>query len=157
MNIEEIINEAIEKKEAFEKAKKDYDELRKKIEKYFDSNKNTNKMKKIITDKGYAQIKERISVIYHINKLKKKLNSKLLKIILTKRYEITNINGLTKLLKAHNINPKEFKKYINVIETVDNDVIANLFKIGQITKSDLEGCFKAKITKYVEIRKGGTD
>ena len=55
------------------------------------------------------------------------------------------MEGLTKYLKSCGVNPKEFKKYIAVDETVDTEMLDHMYSVGTITRKQVDGCYKVQV------------
>ena len=68
--------------------------------------------------------------------------------IIQKKYEVNDMEGLKELLKKHGVNPKEFKKFINVKETVDKGRLEQLYNLGEITLGRLKGCYTVVKHKF---------
>ncbi|MCX7924117.1 MAG: hypothetical protein N3B21_19225 [Clostridia bacterium] len=102
---------------------------------------------------------ERVTINYLLDKLQAKLDKEIFNEIVNKTYMINDMNGLIELLKKAGVSPGEFKKFIDVSTSVNKDAIKQLYSVGDIKKSDLEGCYEATIVKSISIkeRKGDTD
>lgn len=150
-SIENVIVETYKVKKNIDALNKQYNKYKNKIQKYFDENTN---LEDSINAKGIiASKRQRVNITYDIVKLKKKLSKEIFNKIVDKTFIISDINGLVKLLKSKGIKYKEFMEFVNVNTVVNNIAINQAFEVGEITKDDLKGCFDAKITKYVDIRK----
>lgn len=106
-----------------------------------------------------AKKSERVTIEYLVDKLKESLSKDIFNEVVLKDYRITDINGLIALLKKAGIKPDEFKQYIDVTTTPNNEALKQLYAVGDITKEDLKGCYNAKIVKSISIkeRKGDTN
>lgn len=86
-------------------------------------------------------------IVYDAEKVSKavgKINSKAL---ITKTYKINDMQGLIALLKKYCVSPKEFKKYIDVDMSVDEQRLDSLYQTGLVTIEDLKGCYEIKRRK----------
>lgn len=94
----------------------------------------------------------RKSIIWNIEKLKKKLDKDLIDQFVEKKYVVNNMPGLIKLLKEAGVNPRQFKKFINVEEKVNQQKMNELSEIGEIDREDIEGCYELKEAEgYLKI------
>lgn len=83
-------------------------------------------------------------ITWDIPKLKKRLDKKILEKIIDKTYTINDFEGLVKYLKSCGVDPKIFKRYIDVEEKVINDQVDLLSDIGDINLEDVSGCYSVK-------------
>lgn len=81
-------------------------------------------------------------IVWYPDKLEKRLKKSLRNKVIQKRYFINDIDGLIEYLKEHDVDPKQFKKYLDVEKEVDNVAIDNLHNTGEISKKDIEGCYQ---------------
>lgn len=86
-------------------------------------------------------------IIWNVAKLKKSVPTKIQKKIIKKDYKITNMQGLKKYLKCCGVNPNEFRKYIEVVETVDEKEVQQLGDLGELSLSELSGCYDIKVSQ----------
>jgi len=92
------------------------------------------------------------SLVFDFDKLKKKLDKNIYNKIVKKEYSISNMEGLIKYLKSCGVNPKKFSSYLSVKQVVDMKQIDNLQELGELNKSDLEGCYEVKeLASYVKV------
>lgn len=98
-----------------------------------------------------AKKSERVTVEYFPDKLEKKLSSELFNEVVNKSYAIIDMPALIILMRSHGISPKDFKKLIRVDQSVNRPELKRLYDDGEITKSDIKGCFSAKISKSIKI------
>ncbi len=98
---------------------------------------------------------QKVNVQWNISKLCKAVGKQISKAIIHKRYEINNMEGLIAYLKECGVDPKVFKSYINVEESVDVKELERLEELGKISKEQLTGCYSTKCQKpYYQVRKG---
>lgn len=101
----------------------------------------------------------KVKINFDVNKLEKRLDNELKQEIINKKVEIINLEGLIEYLKECGVNPKEFKKYINVRKEVNTKKLDKMEELGRISLEDIEGCYsidKNSNTVYfkVALRKG---
>ena len=149
MSIEDNINRAYALKKKISEMNAQYDFIRSKIQQYFENEKNN----KIKVNGVAATKRERIEIIYDIEKMREKIDRKLFNKITERTYFVTDIESLIVLMKEANIKPKNFKKYVKPQIKVNKDAIEKAYDVGDISKDDLQGCYTAKVTKYIELRK----
>lgn len=98
------------------------------------------------------------SVIWDTEKLRKKLTKEQRKKAVQKSYGINNMEGLTKYLKSCGVNPKKFKTFIEVEETVDEKAVEQMYETGELSREDLDGCYRVEIgepyMRITELSKG---
>ncbi|MCQ2485286.1 MAG: hypothetical protein MJ168_08135 [Clostridia bacterium] len=81
------------------------------------------------------------SITWFADKLKEKLDKAIYKRIINRRYEIADYEGLVKYLKSCGVDPKVFKSFVNVVDTVDTKKIDNMSKLGYIPAERIAGCY----------------
>lgn len=91
----------------------------------------------------------RTTVNYNIPKIKQIFDKGIVKRILTKRYEISDMEGLIKYLKSCGVNPKEFKRYIDVQESVNEQELEQMYSMGEIDKKQFRSCCDVDVGKTV--------
>lgn len=83
-------------------------------------------------------------ITWDIPKLKKKLSKDIIDKVIDKTYTINDFYGLVKYLKSCNVDPKIFKRFVDVEEKVINEQMDLLSDIGDIKKEDVAGCYSVK-------------
>lgn len=92
------------------------------------------------------------SILWDIDKLKKKLDKKVIKKIITKKYTINDMNGLAEYLKECGVNPKKFKKFLTVDEELNEVELNRLYDLGEIDKEQVNGCYKMEMGEpYIKL------
>lgn len=128
--------------------------LQSEIKKYTDKN-NWDKINIDIGNFNYQAtpvINKKIT--WDLDKLSKKLDKELLNEITDKEYSINDFNGLVKYLKSCGVDPKKFKKFIDVKKSVNNKKVDELSQMGEISIDDLTGCYELQANfSYVKITK----
>lgn len=91
-------------------------------------------------------------ITWFVDKLSEKLSKNVFSEVMSKTYTITDFDGLVSYLKSCGVDPKEFKKFIDVEQKVDDKKIDQLSKLGEITQEQLAGCYEVQATlKYIKI------
>jgi len=108
-----------------------------------------------VDNKTTATIIEKVNISYNINNLKNKLDKSLLAKIIDKKYEILDFEIFKTLFKKLGGKPSQIKSVIEVEETINKNMINELFEKGDITKEDLKGCYDASLTKYLMVKSHG--
>lgn len=166
--IKESVARLLLAKRTKEKAEKYYNDVRKKeqlaISNYMFSNLPKNESSFEIRLKDGVEFYEnpvnlrvnkirKKKIIWNVDKLKKKLDKKVFKKVVSKTYTISDMDGLVKYLKACGVDAKKFRKYITVTEEVQDDKIDNLYEVGEITKEDTAGCYTVECGEpYITLR-----
>lgn len=103
---------------------------------------------------------QKSSVEFDPDKLAKALGKQLAKQVIIKEYEITDIDALIAYLKECDVDPKIFKSFLNVSQTVDTQELDRLEEIGKITAEQIKGCYIVKCQKpyfTVGVKRGHDD
>ena len=85
---------------------------------------------------------QNVKVIWNVERLRKQLGKKLFGQVTTKQYRIIDMPGLVSYLKLCGVDPNKFKSYLSVETNVDDSEIDRLSEVGEITKKDIEGCYR---------------
>ncbi len=97
---------------------------------------------------------------FDLVKLEKALGKELSKAVITKRYEIIDIDGLVAYLKECGVDPKIFKSFLSVSRGLNASELDRLADIGKITQDQIEGCYTIKKQKpyfTVNVGRGQSD
>ncbi len=134
-------------------------EFKQEMDKYFDSvadddNKFTVDLRTEI--KGVKRVVcQRISQVevnFDIDGLKTILTKKQQKAVIKKHYQVNNWPGLLTLLKESVVELKEFLKYVDITETVDEAALEKLVDLGEANAEDLIDCSETRIkTQYYKL------
>lgn len=103
-----------------------------------------------------CSIVEQKSVIYDAQRIYKRIGKENGEAVVKKEYRVSDMQGLIELLKRHKINPKEFKKFIDVSYSLDESKLEKLYELGYVKKEDLKGCYEVKKRKpylYVKAKR----
>lgn len=91
-------------------------------------------------------------VTWLLDKLKQKLGKDTYKDVVDKTYTINDIQGLIKYLKSCGVDPRKFKKFIDVNETLNETKLNTYYETGALKKSDIEGCYDVKVGEpYIRL------
>lgn len=91
-------------------------------------------------------------VTWLLDKLKQKLGKDTYKDVVDKTYTINDIQGLIKYLKSCGVDPRKFKKFIDVDETLNETKLNTYCETGALKKSDIEGCYDVKMGEpYIRL------
>lgn len=91
-------------------------------------------------------------ITWLLDKLKQKLNKDTYKDLVDKTYTISDMQGLIKYLKSCWVDPKKFKKYIEVEEQLNEIKLNTYYETGALDKKDIEGCYTVKMGEpYIKI------
>ena len=103
---------------------------------------------------------QKSSVEFDPDKLAKALGKQLAKQVIIKKYEITDMDALIAYLKECDVDPKIFKSFLNVSQSVDIQELDRLEEIGKITAEQVKGCYTVKRQKpyfTVGVKRGHDD
>lgn len=171
--IEGNVRRLYEAKCEYDKVKKYYDETKKKesvaISNFMFSNMPGENGFDITLSEGYTYYDNpkklhvtrarRKKVVWNVEMLKERMSKDKRKAVIKKEYVITDMDGLITYLKSCGVDPKKFKAYLSISESVDEKELNNLFEVGVITKNDIKGCYDVEMSEpYIVIteRKNGT-
>lgn len=147
-------------------SEKHYEEVKKKetlmISNFMFSNMPDKNSFEIVLDEGeeYYASPTRLSVarvrtkkiVWFLDKLKQKLNKETYKDIVSKTYTINDIDGLVSYLKQCGVDPKKFKTFIDVTESVDETKLDNYYNTGALSMKAIEGCYEVKLGEpYIRL------
>ncbi len=82
-----------------------------------------------------------VTINFDADKLEEKLGKEYCQSFISKKYEVQDMTGLIEYLKSCGVNPKKFKSYINVVKTVNQKEIDQLFLTGKLSEKDVDGCY----------------
>ena len=91
-------------------------------------------------------------VTWLLDKLKQKLGKNVYSEVVDKIYTVNDMQELIKYLKSCGVDPKKFKKFIDVKEELDETKLNTYYETGALKKADIEGCYNVKIGEpYIRI------
>lgn len=80
------------------------------------------------------------TINWDIDKLSESVSKDTLNKIVDKQYIISDMEGLKDYLKSCGVNPKKFMTFIDVIQSVNNNMIEDLSKKGVLDEDKLKDC-----------------
>lgn len=83
----------------------------------------------------------RKKITWNIEELKKKLSKEKFTTVVNKEYTVIDMPGLVKYLKSCGVDPKKFKKFINVSETLDETKLDTMYETGKLKQEEIRGCY----------------
>ena len=98
---------------------------------------------------------QKVNIAWNTDKLIKVIGKQISKAVILKKYEIMDMFGLITYLKECGVDPKIFKSFLSIEETVDVKELERLEELGKVSKEQLKGCYSVKCQKpYYQVRKG---
>lgn len=167
--IKDSVRRLCEAKETYEKAKQYYERVKetetKEISNYIFCNlsKNENSFDVLLNEgerfymnptkfKVTKVVNQKINWI--VERLKERLPKKVLCEVLDKTYTVNDMSGLIEYLKTCNVDPKRFKSFIDVSESINQDKLNWLYDTGHIKSKDLKDCYTVENgTSYIKLTK----
>ncbi|MCR5587487.1 MAG: hypothetical protein K6F77_08140 [Lachnospiraceae bacterium] len=152
-----------ESKRTFETTQRSFNEekfdFKQEMDKYFDlvsddDNKFTVDLRAEVkgVKKVVCQRISQVEVTFNTNKLKDVLNKKQQKSVIRKHYQVNNWPGLLGFLKESGVEWKEFIKYVDVSETVDEAALEKLVELGEVDTDEIIECSNSRIkTQYYKL------
>lgn len=96
---------------------------------------------------------EKTSISWDAEKLERKLERDIAKKVISKKYSISDMNGLAAYLRECGVDPKIFKKFLTIEKTVDEKMINKLGDTGYLSVRQIEGCYMVnKQSPYYTIK-----
>lgn len=91
-------------------------------------------------------------VTWLLDKLKQKVGKDIYSEVVNKTYTVNNMQGLIRYLKTCGVDPKKFKKFIDVAEELDETKLDTYYETGALKTKDIEGCYTVKMGEpYIRI------
>lgn len=91
-------------------------------------------------------------VTWLLDKLKQKLGKETYNDVVDKTYTINDMQGLVRYLKSCGVDPKRFKKFIDVDETLNETKLNTYYETGALKKEDIEGCYDVEMGEpYIRL------
>ena len=161
---ESAIQKYAERKAKFDKVQERFDEYKAEFEQAmeacFQNELSSNRTKiEMVDDDGRLITVTRVAkptIEWFADKLKPHLTREVYSQCIKKRYEITDIKGLTRYLKSCGVDPNIFKRYIAVEESVDTEMIDNVSQRGLLEARDIRGAYLVHCAKpYYTVKVKG--
>lgn len=91
-------------------------------------------------------------IVWFLDKLKQNLTKEQQKEVIDKTYVVSDMGGLIEYLKTCGVKPKEFKKFIEVKEVVNETKLDNAYQTGVVKKKQLKSCYDVELGKpYIKL------
>lgn len=91
-------------------------------------------------------------VTWILDKLKQKVGKDIYSDVVNKTYTVNDMQGLIRYLKTCGVDPKKFKKFIDVTEELDETKLDTYYETGALKTKDIEGCYTVKMGEpYIRI------
>ena len=91
-------------------------------------------------------------VTWLLDKLKQKLGKETYNDVVDKTYTINDMQGLVRYLKSCGVDPKKFKKFIDVDEVLNETKLNTYYETGALKKEDIEGCYDVNMGEpYIRL------
>lgn len=81
------------------------------------------------------------SITWFIDKIKKNISKEYTRKFIDRTYTVNDMEGLVSYLKSCGVNPVEFKKYIDVSESINKEKLDRLYELGEIKRNDIKDCY----------------
>ena len=89
----------------------------------------------------------RKKITWDLEALKKKLSKEKFITVVNKEYTVIDMSGLVKYLKSCGVDPKKFKKFINVSETLDETKLDTMYETGKLKTEEIRGCYTVGVSE----------
>lgn len=150
----------IEKKQKYDRATKQFGEYKAEFEEAMEAcfeHELAGSRKNITVDIGEKTVTvtrvAKTTIEWFADKLRQHVTKEVFSQCVKKRYEITDMKGLTRYLKSCGVDPKIFKQFISVEEIVDSDAIDRASERGLLETRDIRGCYLVHCSKpYYQVR-----
>lgn len=91
-------------------------------------------------------------VTWLLDKLKQKVGKDIYSEVVNKTYTVNDMQGLIRYLKTCGVEPKKFKRFIDVTEEIDETKLDTYYETGALKTKDIEGCYTVKMGEpYIRI------
>ena len=91
-------------------------------------------------------------VTWLLDKLKQKVGKDIYSDVVNKTYTVNDMQGLIRYLKTCGVDPKKFKRFIDVTEELDETKLDTYYETGALKTKDIEGCYTVKMGEpYIRI------
>lgn len=128
---------------------------------YFDGLARNRKFAKFEDSNGDVLVVTRVAptkIEWFPEKLKARVTKPIWKQLCKKHYEVVDMPGLIKYLKTCSVDPKVFKMFVEVTESVDEQAIERLGDIGKLAPHNIAGCYMVKSSKpYYKLKRKRPD
>ena len=91
-------------------------------------------------------------VTWLLDKLKQKVGKDIYSEVVNKTYTVNDMQGLIRYLKTCGVDPKKFKRFIDVTEELDETKLDTYYETGALKTKDIGGCYTVKMGEpYIRI------
>lgn len=91
-------------------------------------------------------------VTWLLDKLKQRVGKDIYSEVVNKTYTVNDMQGLIRYLKKCGVDPKKFKRFIDVTEELDETKLDMYYETGVLKKEDIKGCYDVKMGEpYIRI------
>ena len=91
-------------------------------------------------------------ITWLLDKLKQKVGKDIYSEVVNKTYTVNDMQGLIRYLKTCGVDPKKFKRFIDVTEELDETKLDTYYETGALKTKDIEGCYTVKMGEpYIRI------
>ena len=91
-------------------------------------------------------------VTWLLDKLKQNVGKDIYSEVVNKTYTVNDMQGLIRYLKTCGVDPKKFKRFIDVTEELDETKLDTYYETGALKTKDIEGCYTVKMGEpYIRI------
>ena len=91
-------------------------------------------------------------VTWLLDKLKQKVGKDIYSEVVNKTYTVNDMQGLIRYLKTCGVDPKKFKRFIDVTEELDETKLDTYYETGALKTKDIEGCYDVKVGEpYIRL------
>lgn len=84
-------------------------------------------------------------ITWKLDKMNQSIGKDVYKDVVHKTYTVNDMQGLIKYLKSCGVDPKKFKKFIDVTEELDETKLDTYYETGALKKEDIAGCYDVKM------------
>lgn len=108
-------------------------------------------------DEATVYVQDRTSIEYDVDAICSRLPKSLTDKFIKKTYTIDDWASFVAFLKRHGITGQEVRPFITVSKKVDQAVLSSMYEKGEVSLTDLEGCYEATNHSSVCLRLKNAD
>ncbi len=163
-NLVEMVKEFVDKKKELSRIQEDMDLIKRRMDsKLIDYFENKEEKTEVISlrdafsadeAKNYSvMFSQRKNVKFDVEKLEKNLTKEQAKKVISKSYEIVDMDRLAIYLKSQGVDSKVFASFLNIKKTIDSKTLDKLWETNVIKDEQVEGTYEIiEGTKIITIR-----
>lgn len=96
---------------------------------------------------------KRKHIVWDCEKLKRHISWEKFKKVTKRTYTISNMDGMIEYMKRCGVDPKQFRKFLTVETSVDEQKLNSCYELGEITEAEINGCYTVQIGEpYFSLR-----